>query len=210
MEKYKLHKHEIWFQIGNYKAHAKHFRVAIAGIFVVMSFILTKQFDDMVSYANLNRSYVMIAVMFGITTAVYYFVYDVIESQCAVMLLSARMSMLEKIINEGVGERVLLWETLFSPRFWSVGGAPGAANPSLYAAFYEFILVSVASIVLPAYFYIQLWTNSNSNEIVFRGVLALAILYSVGSAAICIYVATYVTTRLRVKSQEIMYSMLKD
>ena len=129
IRKYAILKSDILVQIGGIKNHVRNGQVLATVVVAVLVFLLGHNEYQL----SPDTKYIWLLVSFIIITITYYLIYDVLESSFAVECISERIISIEHRINEIVGEKILIWESVIVRKLTAaVRPFPGVVHPFIY------------------------------------------------------------------------------
>lgn len=178
MTKYSILRQETLTCISNYKAHVKYFQIVIGTVIAFFGVSLSKGGE----LPFLNSRLFWLVAMFLVTTVISYIAFDVIQSIYSMMVIGARLAVLEEMINTLANERLLAWESSLSFAFHGpFHPAKGVWQPGWFLVAYEFLLISIGLFAVPLFLYWRFWDSPQEYIELFRVLLIAGIAYSVGS-----------------------------
>ena len=200
MKKYGYLRIEVMFHLQSVKSHARYFQVFMGGslvaIWYVVSNLPNKEILQEFLNLGISKEYLLVLLMVTITTVSYYFVFDLLDSFYSMMLVGARLWMIEEQINNLGRHPFLIWESLQA----AFMGAD--SPPRVILGFFQFMLVILFSVAMPLYFYIHI--GLASDKIIFRAILAAASIYTITCAGLAAYSTNYVVALARFKGRKFM------
>jgi hypothetical protein len=200
MRKYAILKSDILVQIGGIKNHVRNGQVLATVVVAVLVFLLGHNEYQL----SPNTKYVWLSVCFIIVTITYYLLYDVLESSFAVECISERIISLENRINEIMGGRGLIWESVIVKKIVSSARPfPGVIHPFVCELAYAGILVIIISVLIPLYVYYSALTLEH-NGIKDYVIIGLSAVYSILSFVGFIFMAIKLHTRVRLALKDLI------
>jgi hypothetical protein len=168
MKKYALLREEIMFYLRTAKLHTKYFQAFFAGSLIIVWYLFfvaeEKKFDAILLAINFKRADVVLFFLFATNITAFYFAFDILDCYYCINLASARLSSIERRVNNDMGSTLLIWETKFQPqpeiRF-------GTSRSSI-TGIQIFIVVFVAC-GFPLYCYIRLWMVADNCQVYWIG-----------------------------------------
>lgn len=150
MRKYGLLRQEIGLHLGFYKSHVRNFQFMATAIFAGGGYIWAHP-DLMPNGTTWWWWWLAVTIIPIIGN---YLLLDIIESQYAVALISARLATIEGTINAIAGRTVLVWESEAVPVFWT-NAMPirGSLNPDWLLSFFGLLVAFVVAEVIPIALY---------------------------------------------------------
>lgn len=197
---YSLLKQEIWSYTASYKSHVRSVQLVLAALFAASPFFATDSFKKLVALVGIQLDYLLLFGMALFTTIVFYFVWDILESQYATIVVSSRMAIIEKGINLEAHENLLTMESQAAPLLWNPTGPFRWQMPSNYLAAYLSVLVAAAAVAIPVYY--DVLVLSRTTSVVVASVAVVLVLYSVGSQMVATYVGVSMTRNFRAKARQ--------
>ena len=197
MKKYVLLKQEIYLHSGYYKSHIKSFQLLMGGLMAFFGFVLSGKIPTP-SEANWWLWWGFATFLWVV---VQYLVFDLWEAQYAIMLISARIATIEEMINSRFRKRLLVWESLITPKYFSsIEPSPGITNPSFMMGLWGFIIIFSTGVFLPNLVYYALWPLLADKPYA-RTLIFASGFFSIGFTCLSAYVGANVMLRMRVRAR---------
>lgn len=190
---YQTLKQDLLLQTGGFKNHVRNSQIAVTAVLTLLGFMATST-----SFSISDQSkWGWVGVGFAVTTIIYYLIYDVLEAVFAIRALEECLSFLEIRMNRFLGANRLIWQSAVAENLWpSTTKKLGFLPPIRCLEFYEMLLVSGATLLLPGYIYYQVWLLSADNCSL-RFILFGLALYSAASAGWTVYMSHIVNEKVR-------------
>lgn len=185
VQHYSLLRGEISILLTSYKGQVQYLQVIAAGAIGVVGFAIPSKLSD-------DRGF-WIALMFLMTTVVGYTVFTFLETLYSIVVLGAAASALESRINGLAGEQLFTWESKLAPIFYSHKGL----FPGRRFATYKWLLIGAGFFGLPAYYIFLFYSQGFYSFAVYWFLVALNLLYGLGSLWFAFRTGQYVLGRER-------------
>lgn len=194
MRKYTLLKQEVHLLLGRYKSHVTHVQIILTAIIAVIGLSLAKD-----AYFLTSSRMFWILITFSIITIVSYVVFDVIETQYCIIILGARMAILEEMINKLANQNLLTWERKVAGDIYGGSFSPvgDVWHPDYFLSLYLVVLIAASIFLPPVYMAYRFWDSPLEHLLLLRIAVSSAFLYSLVSAFLMVWVGVGVLVRLR-------------
>jgi hypothetical protein len=146
-----------------------------------------------------------------VTTLMNYVAFHVLEGMYSIILLSARMAVLERAINKAVGSDILFWESrLVEELFASKGPLKGIVNPNYVLVWIQGVLGLLVIFAVPIYCLV-FWDRFGKPGGTWSTLsFGLCIVYSIGSVGFYYYAAKGILSHLRQKAVNQIERIIKE
>jgi len=206
MQKYSLLKHEICLHIGYYKGHVAKFQLMGSALVAAGAYVLAHA--EFLPSAKSWWFWWIGATL--VPVMAHYLIFDIIESQYAMILLGERLATLEEELNEHVGRQLFIWESLGSPLFWGpLRPMPGVINPDWFLTFFGLIIALFNALIVPLLLYWMLWLKISSGAPEKRVAVLLGGSFAVLSMLLSIYCTWRVILGMRGKPRILFRRMTR-
>jgi hypothetical protein len=204
MQKYSLLRQEVWLHIGYFKGHIAKFQLMGSALLAAGAYILSNS----KLYPSSENWWVWWLGTTIVPVMCHYLIFDIIESQYAMILLGERLATLEEEINEKVGRQLLIWESLVSPLFWQgLRPMPGVINPDWFLSLFGFIIASFDAVAVPSLLYSILWKDRDPHSLGMCAAIFCGVGLMVFSMGASLYCAWRVLLRMRGKPRVLFRRM---
>ncbi len=205
LKKYSLLKEEIWLNNKVYREHTKYFQILLTGLLVLFSAAWQSKYDVF------RELWFWVVVAALVTTLMNYVAFHVLEEMYSIILLSARMAVLERALNKAVGSNILFWESQLVERlFASKRPLKGIVNPNYVLLWIQGVLGLLVIFAVPTYCFV-FWDRFGKPGGTWSTLsFGLCILYSIGSAGFYYYVTKGILSDLRQKAVEWIETIIKE
>ncbi|HEX3651863.1 MAG TPA: hypothetical protein VHU18_03470 [Rhizomicrobium sp.] len=198
MREYELVRKEIATSVKNYKAHVKYVQIVVTAIFVGVPFLSSPALRSVGPTLGVPVDWFFLILFVGLPTAIFYLLWDVLESQYSLITLAGRAAQIEGFLNKAAPEKnVFTWESGMAPVIWSSGGITKGTNPSIYLTFYISVLALLGSVILPVAGVLAIIRRGADRVLTF--VCVVVIVYLIVSACTALAVGYFILSRLRSK-----------
>jgi hypothetical protein len=204
LQKYSLLRQEVCLHIGYFKGHVAKFQLMGSALLAAGTYVLAHSslFPSEDNWWIWWLGATIIPVM------CHYLIFDIIESQYAMILLGERLAVLEEEINEKLGRRVLIWDSLVSPLFWQgIRPMPGVLNPDWFLSFFSLIIAFFDAIAVPSLLYFLLWRVRNVHSLVMVAAVLCGIGFMAFSMCLSLFCAWRVLLKMRGKPRVLFRQM---
>jgi hypothetical protein len=205
MQKYALLKQEVCLHIGYFKGHVAKFQLMGSALLAAGAYIIS---NSKILYPGRENWWIWWLGTTILPVMCHYLIFDIIESQYALILLGERLATLEEEVNERVGRRLLIWDSLVSPLFWQgPRPMPGVINPDWFLSLYGLIIAFFDAVALPSLLYGMLWRVRDSSSLGMRAAIFCGIGFMALSMSVSLYCAWRVLLRMRGKPRVLFRQM---
>ncbi|HZF11899.1 MAG TPA: hypothetical protein VFE33_24195 [Thermoanaerobaculia bacterium] len=192
MRKYSLLKQEVWAHIGFYKAHVARFQLMGTAILAAAAYVISNP----ATVPNNKNWWLWWLATTLFPVMANYLIFDIIESQYAMILLGERMATIEEDVNRIAGCRLLIWETFGAPMFWqSFRPMPGVINPDWFLSSFGLIIATSMAVVIPSFLYYLLWNVSGGSTRHASVIAGLVIMIAAMAASVSCCLKILLSTR---------------
>jgi len=144
---------EMLSQQVHYRDHVRNFQLMSGGLLACAAYVLTH--PDLLPSPRLWWGWWILTSM--IPVVANYLVFDVLESQYAMILLGERLATIEEELNGLVGRRLFVWDSAVTPIFWKgFRPIPGVINPDWFMSIFLGMIVAFTNVSVPLGLYILL------------------------------------------------------
>jgi hypothetical protein len=206
MTKFSLLRAEILSQQGHYRDHVRNFQVMSGGLLAGTAYVLAH--PELLPSTRLWWAWWLVTSM--VPVVANYLIFDVLESQYAMILLAERIATIEEELNAIAGRRLFIWESAISPRFWQgFRPMPGVINPDWFMNIFLGIIITFTNVLLPLSLYAILWrsTHVSMGKAV---ALGCGVLFTIAAIGVSLFSFFNVLLNMRGKPRILINTLLAE
>lgn len=214
LQEYSLLKSEINFKDQSYERQITYAQFAIAALVGTLAYLFNGGEAAIIHALGWPPKIILALAGFVITAVTLLLVFKTLESDFRMQVVAARMAMIEKMINDRIGDHVMHWESFLCEEFTKIEGAAQLLNPSLFLAILYFVILLLGAVVLPFHLYWHAWYDSGDGGpwlgwVIVAGI-AFTVVFSVLGLAIGVKIHSNLRPELRSRMTRIVAEHVKS